>query len=167
MARITMEVIQHYNVIQSFLPDLSEAGDEVAAALPPEIRSAFEEGPWFHAETYADGVFMRFEEKSFGISFPETEITGTPGEIISYRYYPDGTLAVTGVGPEKNDVLVLKEGVRFVSDRTDPYGFSLVYETVKLTAEQRERGAKIHLEYRVLSAGQILEHNEVILEASE
>ena len=167
MARITMEVIQHYNVIQNFLPDLGEAAERAGIPLPEEMRRSRGEGPWFHAVTSADGVFLRFAEKSFGISFAETEITGTPGEVLSYRYYEDGTLAITGVGPEPGDVIVLKEGEKFVSDRKDPYGFALVYETQRLEVEQLPCGARIHLEYRVLAAGQIMEHNEVILEANE
>ena len=165
MARITMEVIQHYNVIQNFLPDLGEAAERAGIPLPDEMRRG--EGPWFHAVTSANGVFLRVAEKSFGISFPETEITGTPGEVLSYRYYEDGTLAITGVGPETNDVIVLKEGEKFVSDRKDPYGFALVYETQRLEVKQLPGGARIHLEYRVLAAGQIMEHDEVILEANE
>lgn len=167
MARITMEVIQHYNVIQNFLPDLGEAAEKAGIALPEGMRKLSGEGPWFHAVTSADGVFLRFAEKSFGISFPETEITGTPGEILSYRYYENGILAVTGIGPENGDVIILKEGEAFVSDRKDPYGFSLVYDTMRLQVDPLPRGVRIHLEYRVLAAGQIMEHNEVILEANE
>ena len=166
MARITMEVIQHYNVIQNFLPDLGEAAERAGFSLPELVKKGGE-GPWFHAVTDAVGVFLRFAEKSFGISFAETEITGTPGQILSYRYYENGVLAITGVGPNPEDVIILREGESYVSDRKDPYGFSLVYETLRLNVEQRESGARIHLEYRVLSAGQVLEHNEVILEANE
>ena len=167
MARITMEVIQHYNMIQNFLPDLGEAAAKAGIPLPETMKKGPGDGPWFHVVTSADGVFLRFAEKSFGISFAETEITGVPGEVLSYRYYEDGLLAVTGVGPNTDDVIVLQAGRSFVSDRRDPYGFALVYETDRLDVEQRPQGARIHLEYRVLAAGQVLEHNEVILEASE
>ena len=167
MARITLEVIQHYNVVQNFLPDLGEAAEKAGVSLPEELKRFGNDGPWFHAVTSANGVFLRFAEKSFGISFPETEITGTPGEVLSYRYYEDGVLAVTGVAPNTEDVIVLKEGEKFVSDRKDPYGFALVYETDRLQVEQTSSGARIHLEYRILSAGQVLEDNEVILEVNE
>ncbi|MBQ3865547.1 MAG: hypothetical protein II776_01500 [Clostridia bacterium] len=164
MARITMEVIQHYNVVQSFLPDLTEAARAAGVPLPDGIGR---DEPWFHAVTSADGLLLRFAERSFGISFTETEITGTPGQVLTYRYFPSGVLAVSGFGPDADDVLILREGERFYSDKTDPYGFALVYDTRILHAEQLPHGARIHLEYSVLAAGQILEHNEVILEASE
>lgn len=168
MARITMEVIQHYNVIQNFLPDLGEAADQAGIPLPEGMRKGPGEGPWFHAVTSADGVFLRFAGKSFDISFPETEITGTPGEFLSYRYYAEsGVLAITGVGPETGDVIILREGESYLSDRRDPYGYALVYETRRLEVEQLPLGARIHLEYRVLSSGQVMEHNEIILEANE
>lgn len=162
MARITMEVIQHYNVLQNFLPDLGEMAPR--PYLPEEEER---KEPWFHAVTESDGLYQNFGWENFGISFVETEISGTPGEALTYRYYPSGDLAVTGFGPQPESVLVLREGSRYYSDATDPYGFTLVYDTKRLEVEQRDGGARIHLEYNVEGAGQVLEHNEVTIEACE
>lgn len=167
MARITMEVIQHYNVVQSFLPDLGEAAEKAGVELPEELRSLRGGKPWFHAVTEATGSFRRFSDQSFDVSFAETALSGSPGEHLQYHYYENGAVAITGVAPHTEDVIVLREGELFVSDRKDPYGFSLVYETQRLQVDQTPRGARVHLEYRVLAGGQILEHNEVILEVNE